>query len=90
MTDARFHDVRTRSMIDTEEQRAELSSFFPLKRNADGSVDLYLGPGAPADMARNWIKTLPGSGFFAMFRLSAPLEPVLDGTWKLNDIEQVK
>ena len=46
--------------------------------------------GAPAGMASKWIKTLPGSGFFAMFRLSAPLEPVLDGTWKLNDIEQVK
>jgi hypothetical protein len=84
-----IYDVRTRRMVDTDEQRAELSSFSPLKKNADGSLDLYLGPAAPAGMASNWIKTIPGTGFFAMFRLYAPLEPVLDGSWKLNDIERV-
>jgi hypothetical protein len=41
-------------------------------------------------MEDNWIKTIPQQGFFAMFRLYGPLEPVLDGTWKLNDIEEVQ
>jgi hypothetical protein len=41
-------------------------------------------------MEDNWIKTIPGQGFFAMFRLYGPLEPALDGTWELNDIEEVK
>jgi hypothetical protein len=84
------YDNRTRSMIDTDQQRAGLSSFSKFSKNADGSVDLFFGPAAPAGKESNWIKTIPGQGFFTMFRLYGPLEPVFDGTWKLNDIEKVK
>jgi len=38
-------------------------------------------------LENNWIKTIPGQGWFAMFRLYGPLEPTFDGTWKLNNIE---
>jgi hypothetical protein len=85
-----IYDNRTRSMIDTDQQRAGRGSLSNLKKNADGSVDLYFGPQAPAGMEDNWIKTIPGQGFFAMFRLYGPLEPVFDGSWKLNDIVQTK
>jgi hypothetical protein len=85
-----IYDNRTRSMIDTDQQRAGRGSLSNLKKNADGSVDLYFGPRAPAGMEDNWIKTIPGQGFFAMFRLYGPLEPVFDGSWKLNDISEVK
>jgi len=40
-----------------------------------------------AGLENNWIKTIPGQGWFAMFRLYGPLEPTFDGTWKLNNIE---
>ncbi|NGP07337.1 hypothetical protein G6038_17995 [Rhodococcus sp. 14C212] len=46
------------------------------------------GPEPPAD-GHNWIQTLPGKGWFAMFRLYGPLEPWLDKTWRLPDIEPV-
>ena len=85
-----IYDNRTRSMIDTDQQRAELSSYSTLKKNADGSIDLYFAPTVPEGAENNWIKTIPGQGFFAMFRLYAPLEPVLDVAWKLNDIETMK
>jgi hypothetical protein len=85
-----MYDNRSRSMIDTDTQHAGLSSFSNLTTNADGSIDLYYGPEAPAGKESNWIKTIPGQGFFTMFRLYGPLEPVFDGTWKLNDIEKVK
>jgi hypothetical protein len=85
-----IYDNRTRSMIDTDQQRAGRGSLSDLTKNADGSVDLYFGPRAPAGMENNWIKTIPGQGFFAMFRLYGPLEPVFDGSWKLNDITKVK
>jgi hypothetical protein len=77
-------------MIDTDQQKAGLSTYSNLTKNADDSVDLYFGPAAPAGSENNWIKTLPDQGCFAMFRLYGPLEPLLDGTWKLNDIENVK
>jgi hypothetical protein len=85
-----IYDNRTRSMIDTDQQRAGRGSLSNLKKNADGAVDLYFGPQALADMADNWIKTIPGQGFFAMFRLYGPLEPVFDGRWKLNDVAEAK
>jgi hypothetical protein len=83
-----IYDNRTRSMIDTDQQRAGRSSLSDLKRNADGSLDLYFGPQAPAGFENNWIKTIPGQGFFAMFRLYGPEEPLFDGTWKLADLRK--
>jgi hypothetical protein len=40
-------------------------------------------------LEKNWIKTIPGQGFFVMFRLYSPLEAALDRTWKLDVIEGV-
>jgi hypothetical protein len=84
-----IYDNRTRSMIDTDRQIAGLSSYSKLKKSADGSIDLYFGPHAPAGFESNWIETIPEEGFFAMFRLYNPLAPVFDGSWKLNDIVKV-
>jgi hypothetical protein len=39
---------------------------------------------------KNWVKTILGKGWFIALRLYGPLEPALDGTWKLNDIAEVK
>jgi hypothetical protein len=30
-----------------------------------------------------------GQGFFAMFRVYGPLEPLFNGTWKLHDVKRV-
>jgi hypothetical protein len=84
-----IYDNRTRSMIDTDQQKAGLSTYSILKKNTDGSINLYFGPTAPKGMEDNWIKTIPEQGFFAMFRLYGPLEPALDGTWKPEDFEEV-
>jgi hypothetical protein len=83
------YDNRTRSMIDTDQQRAGRSSLSGPDKNADASIDLYFAPQPPDSGETNWIKTIPEQGFFAMFRLFGPMEPVFDGTWKLNDIEQI-
>ena len=57
--------------------------------NADGSVDVYFGPEQPKD-AKNFIRTIPGKGWNAIFRLYGPLEPWFDKTWRLGEIEEVK
>jgi len=34
----------------------------------------------------NWIKTLPGKGWFAYFRMYGPTQPYFDRSWVLPDI----
>jgi len=60
-----------------------------MRRNADGSVDIYFGPEAPAGQEANWIPTAPGTPWFAMFRFYGPEKPLFEKTWVLPDIEKV-
>lgn len=77
-------------MLETDQVSAGLDSTFPtMKENADGSATIYFGPKAPAGQEGNWIQTVPGKGFYLMFRFYSPKESLFDGTWKLPDIELV-
>lgn len=81
---------QTRSMIQTDDRFPSLSSQnADLKKNADGSVDLYFGPKPPKDLASNWIQTLPGQGWNTILRLYGPLEPWFDHTWRPGEIVAV-
>ena len=60
-----------------------------LQRNAEGSIDLYVGPSAPAGMESNCMKTVGQDGWFVLFRLYAPTEPFFDRSWALPDFEPV-
>jgi hypothetical protein len=84
------YEVVTRSMINTDQKKSTLSGTDDLRRNADGSVDLYFGPVAPQGFEQNWIKTIPNEGWFTLPRLYAPLEPILNKTWRWNDIERIE
>jgi hypothetical protein len=61
-----------------------------MKRNADGSVDIYFGPKPPTGKETNWIYTAAGKAFFSAMRFYDPEKPLFDKTWKLSDIEEVK
>ena len=63
------YEVATRSMIDTDQKKSTLSSTDDLRKNDDGSADLYFGPEAPEGYEQNWIKTKPGEGWFTLKRL---------------------
>jgi hypothetical protein len=70
--------------------RASRSSQIPeMQKNADGSVDVYFGPAAPAGKESNWVPTKAGAAFEVMFRAYAPTKAFLDRTWRLADIERV-
>jgi hypothetical protein len=86
-----IYELEHRGIIQNgADQRTEISSLIKgVKANADGSVDLYLGPKAPAGHESNWIKTNTGENWFAYFRLYAPTEKYFDRSWLINDIEQV-
>ncbi|SAL47679.1 putative lipoprotein [Caballeronia sordidicola] len=83
-----LYDTQTRSMLQTDQPFPSLSSEKDLLKNADGSVDLYFGPIAPAGQEKNWVQTIPGKSWLTIFRLYGPLEPWFDKSWKLNDIEE--
>jgi len=57
--------------------------------NADGSYDIYFGPTSPGP-GKNWIRTVPGKGFFANVRLYAPTKTFFDQTWRPSDLEPIK
>ena len=61
-----------------------------LQKNSDGSVDVYVGPKAPAGKESNWIQSAPGKGWNTILRLYGPLDPWFDKTWKPGDFELVK
>lgn len=61
-----------------------------IKRNEDGTVDLYIGAKAPEGYESNYMKTVGTDGWFVIFRLYAPLQPYFDKTFVLPDFEEVK
>jgi hypothetical protein len=81
-----LYDNQTRSMLQTDQQFPSLNSEKGVKQNEDGSTDLYFGPKAPAGKESNWIQTIPGKGWFTVFRLYGPLQQWFDKSWKPSDI----
>ena len=83
-----LYDYQTRSLLQTDQQFPMVSSQDKeLALNPDGSVDVYFGPEAPGGTNSNWIQTIPGKGWFTMFRIYGPLEPWFDKTWQPGEIE---
>ena len=58
-----------------------------LRKNADGTVDIYFGPTPPAGRKSNWLYTKPGEKWFTWFRVYGPENAILDKSWRLPDIE---
>jgi len=62
---------------------------MPLKYNDDGTLDLYLSANKPENISNyNWIPTPKGT-FKLLFRMYWPKESVLDGSYKLPNIEKI-
>ena len=54
-------------------------------QNADGSFDISFGPQSPG-AGKNWLATLPGKGWFTLFRLYGPKQAFFNQTWKPDDV----
>lgn len=66
------------------------SSLTPgLQQNADGSVDLFFGPAAPANNESNWVPTTADGGFEVLFRFYGPEPALFDKTWRLPYIKRM-
>ena len=58
--------------------------------SAGSSADIYFGPTAPTTAGANWIRTVPGRGYFVGVRLYFPTQAHFDRVWKPGDIEKVR
>ena len=86
-----LYDNQTRGMLQTDQRFPGIDNNKEgLKRNADGSYDIYFGPKAPEGQENNWIQTIPGKGWNTILRLYGPLKPWFDRTWMPGDPVLVK
>jgi hypothetical protein len=83
------YDRETHALIRNMSRASRSSQIPELKKNADGSVDIYFGPNAPSGEEGNWVPTDPARKFELMFRLYAPTKVFFDKAWILPDAEQV-
>jgi hypothetical protein len=79
--------------VDNPLNRYTLSARNDLKKNADGSIDLYLQHENPgAEKESNWLPA-PAGKFIPMLRLYWPKETppsIIDGTWKIPAVQKVE
>jgi hypothetical protein len=86
-----LYSDQTRSMIQTNQRFPSVSSQTKgLQGNADGSIDVYFGPEAPAGKASNWVQTVPSRGWNVVLRMYGALEPWFNQTRRPGEIELVK
>jgi hypothetical protein len=85
------YDNQTRSLLPTDQKLAGVDSTVPgIRMNPDGGVTIWFGAKAPAGQERNWVQTMPGTGYNIALRLYGPLQPWFDKTWRPGDVEEVR
>jgi hypothetical protein len=87
---ATVYDRATHAFIRNMPYSNRSSQTPGLQKNADGSVDVYFGPKAPAGKESNWIPTDANGKFEVLCRFYGPAKALFDKTWKLPDIEKVQ
>ncbi len=83
------YDRETHALIRNMPRASRSSQIPEMQKNADGSVDVYLGPAAPVGKESNWVPTDPKRGFELMFRAYAPTKALFEKTWKLPDVAKM-
>ena len=82
-----LYDFDTHALIRDMPHASKSSQSPGLQTNADGSVDVYFAPKAPAGKESNWVPTDAKGRFEALFRFYGPEKPLFEKTWVLPDIE---
>jgi hypothetical protein len=82
------YDRQTHALIKNMPRASRSSQIPELQKNADGSIDIWLGPAAPAGKEANWLPTDPARKFELMARFYAPRQEFFEKNWKLPDVEK--
>ena len=81
------YDRETHALIRDVARASRASTTPGLQTNADGSVDLHIGPQPPEGNDANWLPTNPDRPFEILVRFYGPEPALFDKTWRLPDIE---
>jgi hypothetical protein len=84
------YDRETHALIRNMPRASRSSQIPEMQKNADGSIDLYFGPKAPAGKETNWVPTEPARKFELMFRAYGPSPAFFEKSWVLPDVEKNK
>jgi len=86
-----MYDNQTRSQLQTSQLFPTVGSQTKgIRKNADGSYDIYFGPKPLKGFENNWLETVPGKGWFVALRMYGPLQAWIDKTWRPGEIELVE
>ncbi|MFJ5927693.1 DUF1214 domain-containing protein [Kitasatospora sp. NPDC092948] len=84
-----LYDADTAAEVDAEGQTfSSLNGMNDIAFDPDGSITIHTGPARPAGAA-NWIKTVPGHGWFAIVRFYGPEEAFFDRQYTPGDFEKL-
>ncbi|MEV4204282.1 DUF1254 domain-containing protein [Nocardia salmonicida] len=85
------YDSVTASGLDNGQRFPSINAMDKPIANPDGSHDIYFGPDKPAAADdSNWLRTVPGKGYFAILRLYGPGQEFFDQTWKPGDLQPIQ
>jgi hypothetical protein len=79
------YDALTASGLDNGQSFPSLNQMDKPAQADDGSTDIYFGPDSPGE-GKNWVRTVPGKGYFVALRLYGPMKAFFDHSWKPGDI----
>jgi hypothetical protein len=83
------YDRQTHALIKNMPRASRSSQIPELQKNADGSIDIFIGPKAPAGKESNWVPTDPARKFELMARFYAPRPEFFEKKWILPDVEKL-
>jgi hypothetical protein len=79
------YDNQTRSILSTDQRSGGFDSKGDVVTNKDGSVTVTFAADKPEDKS-NWVQTVPGKGFFVMYRMYSPTQDWHDRKWVIGDL----
>ncbi|UIP59162.1 DUF1254 domain-containing protein [Agromyces marinus] len=84
------YDAETASGVDADGQEyPSLNGMNDVPLNEDGSISLFVGPNPP-EGATNWLKTVPGRGWFSLYRFYGPKQEFFDREYTVGDFIRVE
>ena len=86
---ATVYDRATHGLIRNLPSPSRSSQTPELRKNPNGSVNIYFGPKAPASGEANWVPTSADGKFEVLFRFYGPEKALFEKAWKLPDVEKV-
>jgi len=83
------YDASTAAGLDNGQEYPSIGDRDNLIQNADGSITPCFAPKASASKEKNWVKTVPGKGWFSLIRLYGPDKVFFDRQWKPGYFERI-